>query len=750
MKKISILILSLILFYSVSYAQETGYISYQAVVRNSSGALAKNKTIAVQLSILQGVDTSNTVYTEQHLTNTNSNGLITLAIGSGTSNDTLSKINWANGPFFIKTEVDLAGGTNYRISGINQLLSVPYALHAYSAQTVSDVNLEIAKTITYEDIQRWNNEPSKDTIIQIISKSDTIYSASDTLVIHTITSKSDTIYSFSIDTIIKAIDTLYVYNETVHKDTSFFYYNSKDTLVIATDTLVINNIEVHKDTIYSFSKDTLVFQHKDSVFIYSVTSQIDTLVVATDTLVLIKSDEAFLNSPANTITNENIQNWNNKLDTFDEKDPLFTAWDKNYGDLTNAPVIPTKVSDLENDKGYLTSEADADSLNEIQDLSLNGNILIITKNGKATEIDLSKYLDNTDTQLTEEEVDKMVSNNGYLTTEGDADPVNEIQTLSIAGNTISLTFGGNVDLPLGFDGKYTSLTGVPTNIDTDKTDDVTLAGGQTITGVKTFTGGIVSNVTGNLTGSVNANNTRITNVSSPTNANDAATKAYVDALEAKVNALMTYINNNAGPFITDIEGNMYKTITLGTQVWMAENLNSTKLNDNTPIPYLSVDADWKNTTAPARTPNTTGMLYNGYVAVSGKICPTGWHVSTNADWNTLALYLKDNGYGNPSGSTAVAYSIASKTGWTGTTTLLGAPANNTLLNNSTNFNGYPDGMRFDGGGAIVQTGIEAFWWTSDMMSADSPFYRKLRNSYSGITEGYANYHYGMHIRCVKN
>jgi hypothetical protein len=87
---------------------------------------------------LQGTITGSSVYSEEHITSTNSNGLVSLSIGGGTLiGGSFSGINWANGPYFVKMEADPTGGTNYTISGTTQLMSVPYALYAKSAGSVS-------------------------------------------------------------------------------------------------------------------------------------------------------------------------------------------------------------------------------------------------------------------------------------------------------------------------------------------------------------------------------------------------------------------------------------------------------------------------------------------------------------------------------------------------------------------------------------------------------------------------------------
>ncbi|MEY2948871.1 MAG: hypothetical protein RLZZ248_72, partial [Bacteroidota bacterium] len=91
-----------------------------------------------QMSILQGSVSGSSVYTETHSPTTNSSGLISIEIGGGTTiTGAFSSIDWSNGPYYLKREVDPAGGTNYLISGTSQLMSVPYALHAKTAETVT-------------------------------------------------------------------------------------------------------------------------------------------------------------------------------------------------------------------------------------------------------------------------------------------------------------------------------------------------------------------------------------------------------------------------------------------------------------------------------------------------------------------------------------------------------------------------------------------------------------------------------------
>jgi len=129
-------ILTIIMFISLSlFAQAPEKMSYQAVIRKSNGDLVINKNVSIRISILQGSGTGTAVYSETHAPTTNANGLVSLAIGTGTGKTGIfSAINWgSSGPYFIKTETDPDGGTSYTISGTTELLSVPYALYAKSS-----------------------------------------------------------------------------------------------------------------------------------------------------------------------------------------------------------------------------------------------------------------------------------------------------------------------------------------------------------------------------------------------------------------------------------------------------------------------------------------------------------------------------------------------------------------------------------------------------------------------------------------
>lgn len=139
MKKI-IITVATILIALYTTAQAPQKFSYQAVVRNNSNALVANSSIGIQVSILQGSATGTAVFVERHFPTTNANGLVTLEIGSGLLiSGSMASINWSTGSYFLKTEIDLNGGANYTITSSNQILSVPYALHSKTAESLTGV-----------------------------------------------------------------------------------------------------------------------------------------------------------------------------------------------------------------------------------------------------------------------------------------------------------------------------------------------------------------------------------------------------------------------------------------------------------------------------------------------------------------------------------------------------------------------------------------------------------------------------------
>ncbi|MCZ2444214.1 MAG: DUF1566 domain-containing protein [Flavobacteriales bacterium] len=242
--------------------------SYQAVIRNSSNALVTNQQVGMQISILQGSISGTAVYEETQTPTTNANGLVSVEIGAGTvvSGD-FSTIDWANGPYFIKTETDINGGTNYTITGISQLLSVPYALHAKTAESITGGITEtdpmfgssVASGITGADTTYWNNKLDSYT-------------------------ETDPMFGSSVASGITGADTTYWNNKLdSYTETDPVFGSSVASGITGADTTYWNN-------------------------------KLDSYT---------ETDPVFGSSVASGITGADTTYWNNKLDSYTETDPMF-------------------------------------------------------------------------------------------------------------------------------------------------------------------------------------------------------------------------------------------------------------------------------------------------------------------------------------------------------------------------------------------------------------------------------------------
>ena len=139
--------------------------SYQAVVRSSSNELLANKTVGMKISILYNTPTGNVVYAETQTPTTNENGLISIAIGTGTIvTGTFTSIEWTQGPHFIKTEIDPAGGTAYTITSTSELLSVPYAITAMYAKNVETIPNNSVTSIKIADGNVMENDLADNSV----------------------------------------------------------------------------------------------------------------------------------------------------------------------------------------------------------------------------------------------------------------------------------------------------------------------------------------------------------------------------------------------------------------------------------------------------------------------------------------------------------------------------------------------------------------------------------------------------------
>lgn len=195
--------------------------------------------------------------------------------------------------------------------------------------------------------------------------------------------------------------------------------------------------------------------------------------------------------------------------------------------------------------------------------------------------------------------------------------------------------------------------------------------------------------------------------------------------------------------VTDIDGNTYKTIRIGTQTWMAENLKTTKFNNGKDITLVTDSVAWRNLTKPGYClynkydtayKRSYGALYNGYTIDSGKICPTGWHVPENVEWQLLSTFLADSIYGG------------GKLKETGTSHW---KTPNKGATNSTGFTALPAGIRYFEGSFTAILYYTCFWSGTDTGSVNE-WYFSLYYGDAQLKMSSVSKKHGFSIRCIKD
>jgi uncharacterized protein (TIGR02145 family) len=194
--------------------------------------------------------------------------------------------------------------------------------------------------------------------------------------------------------------------------------------------------------------------------------------------------------------------------------------------------------------------------------------------------------------------------------------------------------------------------------------------------------------------------------------------------------------------VSDYEGNAYATVQIGEQIWMAENLRSTKYNDGTEIPLVTDNTEWSNLSTPAYCwynnneatyKDPYGALYNWYTVNTGKLCPTGWHVSTDGEWTIMTEYLDENYAGGKLKETGTTHWNSPNTGAT----------------NETGFNALPGGDRATDG-KFEFIGYYGNWWSATQINTNNAWYRNMHYNTSYVYRPDNNLKYGFSVRCIRD
>ena len=352
-------------------------INYQAVALDQNGQPIRgvdivgrpivDAEIGVRLTILEDSPTGMVLYQEEHEVLTDLYGMFNLVIGQGlqVSADPFSSINW-QGDKYLQVELSIENNGSFVLSAVQQLMSVPYAFFAENAM--------VAQTAT--DVDDADADPTNE--IQGLSLSnDTLYLSNGGFVVLPADQVNDADSDPS-----NELQILSLSNDTI-------YLTSGGFIVLPTDQ--VNDADDNP------------------------TNEIQTLSKSGSTISLTQGGSV-------------------------------TVFDGDYNSLSNTPTVPTKTSDLTNDSGFITSEVDGSTINELQTLSKSGSTISLTQGGSVTVFD-GDYNSLSNTPTVPTKTSDLTNDSGFITSEVDGSTTNELQVLTISNDTIFLSNGGFVKLP---------------------------------------------------------------------------------------------------------------------------------------------------------------------------------------------------------------------------------------------------------------------------------------------------------------
>lgn len=208
----------------------------------------------------------------------------------------------------------------------------------------------------------------------------------------------------------------------------------------------------------------------------------------------------------------------------------------------------------------------------------------------------------------------------------------------------------------------------------------------------------------------------------------------------------------------DGDNNAYAAVQIGTQLWMAENLRTTRYTDGKKVPHVTKGSEWRSLSTPAycwydndsaMNARQYGALYDWYAFADSNLCPSGWHVPSNEEWDSLATYLTDNGYGFEEGGNGYGKSLAANAGWTAST-VPGTAGNDPAGNNTSGFTARPSGYR-DLDGTFKDTGTSANWWSFTGNEPDCfAYFWQLGYNNLKIYNYKIERELGSSVRCLKD
>jgi uncharacterized protein (TIGR02145 family) len=760
-----------------TFAQAPQGFNYQATVRNSAGALIVNQNVNFKFNIMLNSATSLPVFSETHMAPTDDLGQVNLVIGTGTATvGTFSTINWGTGNYYLGIELNT--GSGYVAMGTTQLLSVPYALYANSAGSSQSQG----KTSIYLTGDITNAEAAARIASELGPETENIYIRNTTQLTSVDLSSMSSAVNIEIEyneglTSVNLNGLITIYNNL------FLSYNPILTSILFNNLTVSECIRINNNnslssiSLNSLQKVNRIFYGSAPPIGLSITDNVNLQSVSLPVLINVYQIDIYGNSllsldlpSLNKILSGYIYVGNNKLSSTSVNSLLnkfltvLPASGKNInlqGQTPPAPPTGQGVIDKQTlitagnsviTDGFLPTVTTA-AVTSITSLTATSGGTI-TYDGAAGTVTSRGIVWATTANPT-------ITSNIGITSDGTLSGTftSNLSGL-ISGTTYYVrayaTYNGGTSY--GQEIVFSTITLLPT-VNTGNANYVASAQAVHSGGSVILNGGGNISARGVVWGTF-ANPTISSNIgftSDGTGGGSFSSYFYI-LTPGSTHYLRAYATNAAGTAygqqISFETPSLYCTpgnVIINNQIWSGCNLNVDTYSDGTPIPEVTDPTAWSNLTTGAwYSPGGEmyGKLYNWY-AVAGiydvaslnnpslrkQLAPTGWHIPTNSEWNTLTTYL---------GGESVA---GGKLKEIGTGHWLSP---NTDATNSSGFNAFPGGYRWSSGEVYNSIGMQGGWWSLEESDILNGMKRGLSYNSGGVSNDPAPKKSGNSVRCIKN
>ena len=770
MKKILTLLIVMMISVAALFAQSPEKFSYQAVVRNAGNALVTDHTVSARISVLQGGVNGAPVYVETHTATTNMNGLLTIEVGGGTVvSGSLETVNWAEGPFFLKSEIDPDGGINYSIEGTQQLLSVPYALYAKEAANSFSGD--------YNDLSNKPQIPTIPTNVSAFTNDAGYITNNDIPAIPTVptnvsafTNDAGYITSEAIPTQVSAFanDAHYITEGEMQQSVNVISntFDSVGNVMNDMDNTIdslrnrIDELEGHHTPPTVMTTGVAVSYLSATVngsVVYIGGAPVAAKGFCYDTVMhpTVESATVSCGSGSGSFT-ANLLNLTSST-TYYVRAYATNMWGTNYGEekvfTTLTELLPTveivPAMDISftsftcggdvTDSGTYAVTARGLCWATTPDPVMTGEHLHLGSGTGAFSASLTDLQPETAYYVRAYAVNALgvaYSNTLTINTLIPEVPIVTTDSVSMYNECMAtvVSDGGAPILQRGF--CYDTLP----NPTLDK-DVVTVDGGV---------GEFAATLSGLPIGKLYFVRAFATNAKGTTYGNQFDFYAGCDAKT-----------------ITDYDGNVYNTVLIGNQCWMKENLRTAHYSDGWPIEEGSVRsfeiAYYYYPNNDVNNKEQYGLLYNAKALMREEtgsnsvpsgvlgVCPAGWHVPSYAEWTVLKDFVgNQTEYRCNGSSNDIASALADSTGWN-SSTISCSPGFSLENNNATGFSARPAGHLNGANSNFSEWQSRAQFWSS---TKTGNYWRDViitsnSTTVTGTTNGPTDA-YGLSVRCLRD